>query len=156
MNKADKLRQRTLICLGCFDFGGGASEVGVIEEHGKQNQVAEVHDGSPGNVIHVGRTLHLVDPKVNQAQNSQTHHHLQDLGSCDDHGKGTRNPQPSSPSSVVRVHERMYGVVHGHEPTASCHLVLVGVPGVEEHSDVVVPVQEDETLLTEDNEDCVT
>ena len=141
----------SLLGLGAF-AGGGASEVGVVEEQGEQDQVAEVHHGAPCDVVHVGRTAHLVHPVVNQAQHRQPHHHLQDLGGRDDHGEGTGNPQAAGPRRVVSVHESVDHVVHGHEPAAARHLVLVGVPGVEQHGDVVVPVQEDEALLPEDDE----
>jgi len=141
-----------LLGLGPFVPGGGASQVGSVEEHGEEHQVAEVHEGAPRHVVHVGRAAHLVHPAVHQAQHRQAHHHLQDLGDRDDHGAGAGHPQAGGPRRVVRVHERVHHVVHGHEPAAARHLVLVGVPGVQQHGDVVVPVQEDEGLLPEDDE----
>ncbi len=144
-----------LLCLGPFILGG-AFEVAVVEEQGEKDQVAEVHDRAPQDVVHVGWTAHLVHPVVHQAQDGQAHRHLQDLGGRDDHGKGAGHPQASRSGRVVCVHERMNHVVHGHEPAAARHLVLVGVPRVEQHSDVMVPVQEDEALLPEDDEHCVT
>ena len=140
-----------LLRLGPFG-PRGAPEVGLVEEGGEQDQVAEVHERPPRDVVHVGRTAHLVHPAVDQAQHGQAHRHLQDLGGRDDHGAGAGHPQAGRPGRVVGVHEGVNQVVHGHEPAAARHLVLVGVPGVEQHGDVVVPVQEDEALLPEDDE----
>ena len=145
------LRTDLLLRLGSL-VPGGASEVGVVEEKGEEDQVAEVHEEAPGDVVHVGGTAHLVLPVVHQAQHGEAHHHLQDLGGGDDHGAGAGHPPSGGPGSVVRVHEGVDHEVHGHEPAAARHLVLVGVPGVEQHGDVVVPVQEDEALLPQDDE----
>lgn len=57
---------------------------------------------------------------------------------------------------IVGVHECMDGVVHHHEPAARRSVVCVAVPHVDEHAHVMVPMQEDELLLAEDDEDCVT
>lgn len=43
-------------------------------------------------------------------------------------------------------------IVHGHEPTTGCCEVFVAVPAVDEHGGVVIPVQEDELLLSQHNE----
>ena len=50
----------------------------------------------------------------------------------------------------------MDGVVHHHEPAARRSVVCVAVPHVDEHAHMMVPMQEDELLLAEDDEDCVT
>ena len=49
----------------------------------------------------------------------------------------------------------MHRVVHGDEVEAVGGLLVVGVPAVEEHGNVMVPVQEDQRLLAEYYEDCV-
>lgn len=46
----------------------------------------------------------------------------------------------------------MHAEVHDGEPAAARHHLLVGVPGVDESGDVVVPVEEDELLLPENDE----
>lgn len=97
-----------------------------------------------------------VHPEVHQPHHGQPHHHLQDLRGRDEHSAGPGHPQAGRSHCVVRVHEGVDGVVHGHEPAAAGHLVSVGEPGVDQHGDVVVPVKEDEALLPEDDERCVT
>ena len=39
-------------------------------------------------------------------------------------------------------------IVHADKPASSGDVVRVGVPGIEEDSDMVVPVEEDEWLLS--------
>lgn len=52
-----------LLCLGSF-VHRGALEVCVVEEQGKKDQVAEVHERTPRNVVHIRRTAHLMHPVV--------------------------------------------------------------------------------------------
>lgn len=52
---------------------------------------------------------------------------------------------------IVRVHEAMYQIVHGHEPTTGRCEVFVAIPAVDKHGGVVIPVQEDELLLSQNN-----
>lgn len=46
----------------------------------------------------------------------------------------------------------MHSVIHGHEPATTGNLVFVGIPGVHQHGNVMIPVQEDQPLLTQDDE----
>lgn len=135
----------------------GLADVGFKEELDKEHKVAEVHEGGPNNVLHVGWTLlALLHPRVHQVVDYAAHQHLCDLGQCDEHGKLAWQLETSCTQCVVRVHDSMDQVVHGHEPPAASHHVLVGVPGVEQHSNVVVPVEKDELLFPQDNEQSVT
>lgn len=43
-------------------------------------------------------------------------------------------------------------VVHADKPAGSGNVVGVGVPGVEQDGNMVVPVEEDQWLLPQDNE----
>mmetsp|Transcript_923 Transcript_923/g.3868 ORF Transcript_923/g.3868 Transcript_923/m.3868 type:complete len:214 (+) Transcript_923:1128-1769(+) len=49
----------------------------------------------------------------------------------------------------------MHGIVHRHEVQARGGLGAVGQPAVQQHGDVVVPVQEDQALLAEHDEERV-
>lgn len=100
--------------------------------------------------------LALLHPRVHQVVDHTAHQHLGDLGQCDEHGELARQLEAGRPQGVVRVHDGVDQVVHGHEPSAASHHVFVGVPGVEQHGDVVVPVQEDELLFPQDDEESVT
>lgn len=46
----------------------------------------------------------------------------------------------------------MHTVVHDDEPPRRRGVLREGEPGVQQHGDVVVPVQEDERLLAQHNE----
>jgi len=102
--------------------------------------------GTPQSTLHPGEHQ-VVDHAAGQ--------HLADLAQCDEHGQAPGHLEAGRPRCVVGVHERVDQVVHGHEPAAARHHVLVGVPGVQQHRDVVVPVEEDETLLPQDDEEGV-
>lgn len=56
---------------------------------------------------------------------------------------------------VVRVHQRVHAVIHDDEPARRGGVLGVGEPRIHQHSDVVVPVQEDQRLLTQNDEDRV-
>lgn len=129
-----------------------ALEVGLIEEDGEEQQVAEVHHRGVDDVVHGGDTVDVMFPEIQEPQHAQPHHHLCDLHERDHHGEGSRHTSAGCSSRVVAVHERMDGEVHAHEPAAAGHTVFIRVPAVEQDSDVMIPVQEDQTLLTQDDE----
>ena len=62
---------------------------------------------------------------------------------------------PHCPERIVGVHDGVNAVVHHHEPSAGRGESDIGVPGEPEYSHVVIPVEEDQLLLPENNEDCV-
>ena len=84
-----------------------------------------------------------------------SHHHLQGLKGGDDHGHHVGHLDPAGPDPVVGVHQGVHGVVHHHEPPAGRGEADIGVPGEPEHGHVMVPVEEDQLLLPENNEHCV-
>lgn len=98
----------------------------------------------------------MLHPVEDQVVNDTAHQHLSDLGQRDKHGKLPGDPETRSPQGVVRVHDGVYAIVHSHEPTTPSYHVFVGVPRVQEHSDVVVPVQEDQLLLPQNDEYRIT
>lgn len=101
-------------------------------------------------------TLVLLHPGEDQIVNDTAHQHLSDLGQGDEHGKLPGHSETCRSQGIVRVHHGVHAIVHSHEPTPPGNHVLVGVPGVQEHSDVVVPVQEDQLLLPQNNEYCIS
>lgn len=98
----------------------------------------------------------MLHPVEDQVVNDTAHQHLSDLGQGDEHGKLPGNSETRRSQGIVRVHHGVHAIVHGHEPTAPGYHVLVGVPRVQQHSDVVVPVQEDQLLLPQNNEYCIS
>lgn len=128
--------------LGCIGFGLG--NVGFEEKLTEEHKVAEVHKGRPHNVLHVRRALlALLHPRIHQVVDHATHHHLSDLRQSDEHGKLAGDFEAGGPQSVVGIHNGMNQVVHGHEPTTAGHHVLIGVPGIQQYCNVVIPMQED-------------
>jgi len=93
-------------------------------------------------------SLDLVGPDVD----SCAHDHLCQLQRGDDHSDELWHVDAEGLQRVVGVHDGVNQVVHAHEPASCRNVVGVGVPGVQEDSHVVVPVQEDERLLPEHDE----
>lgn len=131
--------------------------VGTTEEVSEQYEVGGVHDERDLYVLvrHmtlIAGLLHLVRPDVD----SSAHNHLGELGRGDEHGDIAGHLKLEGLEGVVAVHYAVYEVVHAHEPAGGGDVVGVGVPGIEQHGHVVVPVKEDEGLLPEHNEHCVS
>ena len=59
---------------------------------------------------------------------------------------------PQSSECVVCVHNGVYNEVHHDKPPCRGGVLAERVPAVDQHSDVVVPVQEYQLLLPQDNE----
>lgn len=144
-----------LLCLAGLSVGP-AAQVRLVEEVGEEQQVTEVHEGGPANVVDTGRAVSLRQPAVNQHRHHQPHGHLDNLGAGHEYGAGPRHTPARGTRSVIAIHERVHAEIHGHEPAAAGHHVLVGEPGVEQHRDVVVPVEEEQLLLPEHDEGGVT
>ena len=131
-------------------------EVRRVEEVGEEEEVADVHHDGIVNVLHrllaiVAARLHFVRLNVDEYADG----HLRYLHRRDHHVDRLRYAHLYGAEGVVGVHERVHGVVHHHEPATGRRVVGVAVPHVDEHADVMVPVQEDEALLSEDDEDRV-
>lgn len=56
---------------------------------------------------------------------------------------------------VVRVHKRVNTIIHHDEPASRRCVFSVGEPGVHQDGDVMIPVQEDQRLFAENDEDCI-
>jgi len=78
--------------------------------------------------------------------------HLRQLTGRDEHGHLFGRPVAHGPRRVVRVHHRVYRVVHDDEPPGGRRELHVREPRVQQHGDVMIPVQEDERLLAEHDE----
>lgn len=80
---------------------------------------------------------------------------MSDLQARDDDVDPFGDAESHGAECIVGVHEGVHREVHGDEPAAGRCLVLHRVPGVDEHGGVVVPVQEDELLFAQDDEERV-
>lgn len=81
--------------------------------------------------------------------------HLSQLQGGNQHGNRTRRLEVQGTQSIVRVHHRVDAVVHHDEPTGRGGVFGVREPRVHQHSDVVVPVQEDQWLFSEHDENSI-
>lgn len=112
-------------------FFSGFADIGLKEKMAEEHKVAEVHERGPDDVLHVGMALAMLHPGEDQVIDHATDQHLSDLRQGDEHGELARDPEAGSPQGIVRVHDGVHSVVHGHEPAPASHHVLVGVPRVK-------------------------
>ena len=77
-----------------------------------------------------------VRPVIDQAADD----HLSNLKRGDQHHDEFRWKEAHGTESVVRIHQRMNAVVHHDEPARRRGVLLVSVPCVQQHCDVMVPM----------------
>ena len=82
--------------------------------------------------------------------------HLEDLHGRDGHGDELGGPDFDGLKSVVGVHERVDGEIHEHEQSTKGCSLGTGIPGEHEDSYVMVPVEENDRSLSENEENRVT
>jgi hypothetical protein len=81
--------------------------------------------------------------------------HLNDLRRGDDESGERLGQALKRLQAVVSIHDGVHSVVHGDEVKARAGERAVGVPAEEENGHVVVPVEEDQGLLAENDEERV-
>jgi len=129
-----------------------------LEEPREQHKVAEVHSDREFDIewrdvtVLVARTQELVGVDVDEAAG----HHLGELAGRDDHGYLAGGRVPQGAESVIRVHNGVHAVVHHDEPAGGRRVLGVRVPRVQQYRNVMVPMQEDERLLPQHYEHCVS
>mmetsp|Transcript_21401 Transcript_21401/g.46478 ORF Transcript_21401/g.46478 Transcript_21401/m.46478 type:complete len:159 (-) Transcript_21401:428-904(-) len=84
-----------------------------------------------------------------------TNEHLTELHERNDDWVEPLGSHFNSHEEVIPVHYRMDGVVHHNEKEARGGGISVRKPAVEEDGNVMIPMQKDERLLMDDNEECV-
>lgn len=78
--------------------------------------------------------------------------HLCQLQRRDDHWDEAWGIEASRLERIVAVHHGVHTVVHHNEPAGGTSVFGVAEPRVDQHSDVVIPVQEDQWLFTQYDE----
>lgn len=144
-------------CSALLALARGGREVGAVEELREEHEVAEVHGDRELDVHRgdVAAAAGRLDERVRPHVDRTAHHHLRQLQRRDEHRDEARRVEAHRSQRVVRVHERVHAVVHGDEPARRRGVLRVAEPGVHEHGDVVVPVQEDQRLFPQHNEERV-
>ena len=129
--------------------------VRVEEEVKEEHKVAEVHERRVFDVVERDGALdrRLVGLRsIGYPVDIAAGDHLHDLRRGDELRDEERHAQSHRLARIVRVHERVDEVVHGHEPASARRVVLVAVPAVDEHGGVMIPVEKDELLLAQHDE----
>jgi hypothetical protein len=131
-------------------------EVSANKELKKEEQITSVHDKRCRVVLFFNAAgwVRLVVVKTEQGHNN-THHHLRDLKDGNDHGIEPLGAKLHGHQKVIAIHGSMYAVVHHNEKDSGRRGCHVRMPAVQENSNMVVPMQEDERLFVDDNEEGV-
>lgn len=90
-----------------------------------------------------------------QSGDNDTDDHLYKLGKSNKDWVHPLGLHLDSHQEVVTIHHSMYGRVNSHEDDTGWSSGDVGIPGIEEDSDVMPPVEENKWLLVDDDEKCV-
>lgn len=132
-------------------------QVRLVEESREQNEIAEVHRETEVNVPAGDVTVHMavLQVLISGYVDGTADHHLGELCRGDHHGDRLGRSVPHRFQGIVRIHDGMDAVVHHDVPSRGCGVFRVRKPRVQQHSDMVVPVQEDQRLLAQHDENRV-
>lgn len=132
------------------------SQISIVEEFEKQQKVREVHNKGPCDVLLANMTFSTVLLLIpGDTVDVDADDHLKDLTTRDGDVHPFGDLEAEGAQCVVRVHDWVNGVVHDREPATGGGEVASWEPAVDEHGGVVVPVQEDELLFAQHDEDRV-
>mmetsp|Transcript_23869 Transcript_23869/g.65021 ORF Transcript_23869/g.65021 Transcript_23869/m.65021 type:complete len:277 (+) Transcript_23869:41-871(+) len=130
----------------------------VDEEGHEKAEVAEVHDNAEAASGLAQVAVPAVEPPPSCRHGDKgADNHLHDLRNGDEDRPRRHELAEGGDghAGVVEVHERVHRVVHRAIPEARSGVADVGLPAEEQNRDVVVPVQEDDALALEHQEDGV-
>ena len=134
-----------------------AADVSLVEESNKQDEVRCIHDEGDRDRLFLHLAVRaLPDHSVGVRNDKDAGQHLGDLQRRDGHGNGFAQPDAQTLDRIVGVHEEVDDEVDAHEVAAKGRSLRGARPGEEEDGDVVIPVQEDDGPLAEDQEDRVS
>ena len=129
-------------------------EVSANKELQEQKEVAAVHDKRRRVVFTLNQAGRIRLVVVKSSQRARhTDDHLRDL--CH------RNPDRVEPlrselhrhQEIVTIHDCMDGVVHHNKEDSRWRCRHVRMPAVQKDGDVMVPVEEDQRLLVNNNKE---
>lgn len=129
-----------------------------MEEAGEQDEVTSVHGDwkfDIGRWDVAGRVPCLLQEAVRPDVDGTADNHLRQLEGGDHHRDEAWRAELERTKGIVGVHEAVDAVVHDDEPAGRRGVLGVWEPRIHQHSDVVVPVQEDQRLLAQHDENGV-
>ena len=144
----------SVIFLGSFFL---LLHVRLIEKNDEKSQVAAIHKRCPENVLEFdGARDSVVNSytRIDHRPRSETHLSYLQRRYCDVNMSG-HSVEALGTNCVVEVHHHVNEVVHCDENSTLAVRRAVRPPAEAEDGDVVIPVQEDEWLLSQHNEKSV-
>ena len=97
----------------------------------EQYKIAQVHEEGEENVLFIllAWFVPLFD-KIGADINYGADNHLRKLHKSDTHGNPAWHSNPHRTKSVVGIHKRVNGIVHGNKPSTRRRMVWKSVPSV--------------------------
>ena len=142
-------------------YGGYAwidTQITPHKELSKQEQVTSVHDKGRRIVFVTQMTRFFPLTHGNKGSSNcdtNTHHHLRNLCCRNHHGWQPLGFAVTGHEAVVKIHNGVDAIVHDHEEDARWTRCHIGMPAIEQDCNVMVPMQENQLFLVNDNEKSV-
>lgn len=142
-----------------FALGGSPARtngVSLEKELQKQKQITSIHDQGGGIVGRIqsalGWLLHIQDEASNSS-NCDTKYHLHNLRDGNPDGLEPLGFQTDGHEEVIKVHNSVNSIVHNAVPRARGSVAGIGCPAKEQDGNMVVPVEKNEFLFVNNNEE---
>jgi len=128
-------------------------EVALDSKMNEEHEIGEVHEPTRHKVLELHRTIRAGIVKLDR-HNSEynANNHLAYLRNSDDPCWKPLGNDFQGYATVVGIHDGMHCIVHCGEVYATRRFCGIGMPTEEKHCDVMVPMQEDQLFLSQDNE----
>lgn len=141
-----------LALLGCLFHG-----ISLEEEFQKQEQITSIHDHCCDVVLPFRMAFllgfgHGLNNGHIGASHSHAHYHLGDLGDGDIHAVEPLWFALDCHEEIIKVHDGMDSIIHHHKHNSNGILGHICMPAIQQHGNVMIPVQENQWLLVNDNE----
>mmetsp|Transcript_8248 Transcript_8248/g.16576 ORF Transcript_8248/g.16576 Transcript_8248/m.16576 type:complete len:217 (-) Transcript_8248:413-1063(-) len=149
--------------LSLFGLGRGSrygsnawidTQITTHKELSKQEQVTSVHDKG-GRVVFVTQMTRFTLAHGNKGtgnRDTNTHDHLRNLCRRDHHWWQPFWFAVTGHEAVVKIHNGVDAIVHHHEKDTRRTCCHIGMPAIEQDCNMMVPMQENQFLLVNDNE----
>jgi hypothetical protein len=131
-------------------------EVAANKELQKEEKIASIHDKGCRVVFLFDFAFLVCAVKIeSQHGDDDADNHLRNLETSDNHRVEPLGAEFHGHQEIISVHASVNTVVHGDKENSWRRGRDIRMPAIKQNRDVVVPMQEDERLLVNDNKESV-